>query len=181
MKISKICQKWLQDLWSKKSINITVTKMPNDLWWTDLSDRDTCLMLFYKSVKHEVNATCEGIIIIAKAKTRKSQTHIKYIHIGSNIDGCKYSFYPRTIPEWNRVPSTTINASSVETAMPLLRAWMQFLHQHLYSRPIMYVIQMFCWLTTQIQVQIWGTSFTGANMFWDCRGHVTLLYIHNNS
>ncbi len=62
--------------------------------WTDLADsgRNICLTLFYKIVNHEVNIASEGIPILVKEGTRKSQAHNKCMHIGSNIDYYKYSF-----------------------------------------------------------------------------------------
>ncbi len=73
-------------------------------------------------VNHEVNNTSEDILILADVGTRTGQSHKQIMHIGSNIDDYKYSFYPRTITECNKLPSTTINSPSVETLKDRLKA-----------------------------------------------------------
>ncbi len=59
----------------------SATEMINDLACKDLEDRsrDTHLTLFYKIVDREVNAPSEGIIILIKKRTRKSNVHNKFI------------------------------------------------------------------------------------------------------
>ncbi len=52
----------------------SVTQTINDLGWRDLANRrrDTCLMLVYTIMNHEVN-----VLILAKGRTRKGQAHNK--------------------------------------------------------------------------------------------------------
>ncbi len=45
----------------------------------------------------------------------KRRAYNTFMHIGSNIDNSKYSFSPQSIPEWNKLSNTIINAPGVET------------------------------------------------------------------
>ncbi len=142
--------------------------MINELRWKDLEDgrRDIWWTLFYKIVNHKLNVPSEVIIIQMKGGTRKSQEHKTFMHIGSKIDDYKYYFYPWTIPEGNKLPSTTVNTPRFDTikdklkVMTYIRAGMRprnasvhFLHPCLHIKRILYVTNRFCWLTIQIQIK----------------------------
>ncbi len=87
-------EKWLQGLHQRRvEVYKNVPNIINELGWKDLSDkrRDTCLMMFYKIITHEVNVPSEGKLsifyLLLKGETRPSQA--QYMHIGSDIDEYK--------------------------------------------------------------------------------------------
>ncbi len=73
--------------------------------------------MLYKIMNHEVNDPSEGIQILAKGGTRKSQVHNKCMHIGSNIDDYKYSFHTHTIPEWNKFHTILLTLQVLRPSM----------------------------------------------------------------
>ena len=56
----------------------------------------------------------------------------KFRHIATNTNAYKYSFFPRTIPFWNNLPTTAVTATSPEAfqvyALPIIRT---FFHPYL--------------------------------------------------
>ena len=44
----------------------------------------------------------------------------KFLHYHTSIDNCKYSFFPRTIPEWNGLPQDIINQQTIDSFKQLL-------------------------------------------------------------
>ena len=94
----------------------SVTKMINELGWKDLADRrrDTGLTLSYKIINDDVNICIGDILTPAGGGTRKNQGNNKFMDIQTYTDDYKYSFYPRTVLEWNSLPTTTVNAMSIE-------------------------------------------------------------------
>ncbi len=80
----------------KKSFIIIMLKMINDLGWRDLADsrRDTCLMLFYELVDHEVNVPSERKPILTRNQETLSTQYI-LAYKGSNIDKNTYSDFPK--------------------------------------------------------------------------------------
>ncbi len=57
----------------QKSGIIIVLKMINDLGWRDPTDRrrDKSLIFFYKIATNELNATSEGVLVLAKGEARQ--------------------------------------------------------------------------------------------------------------
>jgi ribonuclease P/MRP protein subunit RPP40 len=108
----------------------SVTKMINELGCKDLADRrrNIRLSLFYKIINEDVNICTSDILKPASGRTRRSQGKNKFTELQTKTDDYKYSFYPRTITEWNSLPTSTVNAPSIETfkshlqAKPLYRA-----------------------------------------------------------
>ncbi len=95
------------------------------------------------------NVTSEGILILTK-ETRKCPAHNKFIHIGSKVEDYKYSFYPRSITEWNKIPSTTINSPS-ENIPALYCSWEEAIFENispgLYNSVLVCVFTSHCsWL-----------------------------------
>ena len=102
----------------------SVTKMINDLGWNDLAERrrHIRLTLFYKIVTETVNVPYEDVLKTTGRETRQGKTGQKFIEIQTSTDDYKYSFFPRTTQEWNKLPNHVINAPSVETFKNRLKA-----------------------------------------------------------
>jgi hypothetical protein len=102
----------------------SVTNMIKELGWKDLADRrrDIRLSLLYKIINEDVNICTKDTLIPARGRTRKSQQSNKFMNIQTVTDDYKHSFYPRTVPEWNSLPTSTVNAPSIETFNRHLKA-----------------------------------------------------------
>ena len=75
--------------------------------------------MFYKIVHHLVAIYPANILIPADTRTRHgSLTNFK--HISSNKDAYKFSFFPRTITQWNLLPSYVHEAGTVEVFKTLI-------------------------------------------------------------
>ena len=60
--------------------------------------------------------------ILQKADCRTRATHdFKFRTISSKTAQYKHSFYPSTIPEWNKLPNETVNATSVNAFKSILK------------------------------------------------------------
>ena len=98
--------------------------MITELGWKDLADRrkDNRLSLLYKIVNDEVNIDSDDTLVPISRETRLRDDDKKFQTIFAHLDGYKYSFYPRTIKDWNQLPASTINAPSIETFKRKLKA-----------------------------------------------------------
>ena len=79
-----------------------MTSMLQDLGWRNLASRrkDTWLALFYK-IKHQLVAVPTDDILIKADSCLRSNHKYKFKTIRTSSASYKYSFYPRTIFEWN--------------------------------------------------------------------------------
>ena len=50
----------------------------------------------------------------------RSNHEQKFLHYHTSIDNYKYSFFPRTIPEWNGLPQDIINQQTIDSFKQLL-------------------------------------------------------------
>ena len=92
----------------------SVTEMIKTLGWSSLANRrrELRLALMYKVVFSLVAAPAEHRLVPADNRTRANNNY-KYQQISTRTNNYKYSFFPRTILDWNEldidiVPSTTI-------------------------------------------------------------------------
>ena len=80
-----------------------------------------------------VRQTMQYLIEVDKAKfinlaseQRTRGTHnFKYFIEHSNKDAHRFSFYPRTIREWNKLPWDVVNASSLSDFKAKLKQYLQ--------------------------------------------------------
>ena len=93
----------------------SVTSMLQDLGWQDLASRrrNIRLALFYKIVHHLVAVPTDDLLIKADSRLRAHHKH-KFQTIRTNSDAYKFSFFPRTIIEWNTLPKDTAEAPSLD-------------------------------------------------------------------
>ena len=99
---------------SKHSNLSSVDEMIKELKWRPLEDRrrDTRLTLFYKIDNNLVAIEKEGRLIPPTRRTRHS--HEKSYQIPSTKqDYRKFSFFPRTIQEWNSLPPGIESCKSI--------------------------------------------------------------------
>jgi hypothetical protein len=104
----------------------SVTTMLSDLKWPSLADRRKIsrLVVFYKAVNNLVAIPLDSLTRRSRP-TRSNPDHaISYINLHANCDILKYSFFPKTIVDWNSLSTSTrgtptINAFRSATAAEL--------------------------------------------------------------
>ena len=68
---------------------------------------------FYKSINNLIYLPIDGSVRPADPRTRSKHPY-KFRHIATNTNAYKYSFFPRTIPLWNNLPTTAVTATGPE-------------------------------------------------------------------
>ncbi|KAI8490600.1 hypothetical protein Bbelb_318680 [Branchiostoma belcheri] len=101
----------------------SVTQMLNDLQWPLLSERrrKAHLTTFYKLTHNIIKIPTSNLLKPAQGRTRGSHQY-KYQPIHARTDTYKYSFFPRTIPQWNALPGPVVMAPTVESFRARLEA-----------------------------------------------------------
>ena len=94
----------------------SVTDMLHNLNWPSLDIRRTRvrLIMFYKIIHHVVAIhPLDTLLLPTTTITRYNSSHT-YQHIRTDKDSYKYSFYPRTIIQWNLLPIHVHEAVTVD-------------------------------------------------------------------
>jgi hypothetical protein len=114
-KIERIQRRAARFVCNSYSPHSSVTQMLSDLGWLQLKDRrrHIRLALFYKIVHNLIAVPHENILEKADSRTRSSHS-FKFRTIRSNKDPYKYSFFPRTIVEWNPLPATIVQVENID-------------------------------------------------------------------
>ena len=106
----------------------SVSKLNSDLGWPTLESRrlSSRLCELFKSQKGDY---CVPSALLQKAEhlTRSSSTGLNFIHLSSRTNSYKYSFYPRTIVDWNDLPVEVKSAPSIDSFRDRLN---NYLHYH---------------------------------------------------
>lgn len=92
----------------------SVSDMLDHLGWETHETRRTKLQLavFYKIVHALIAIPASSYLTPANTRTRAAHS-MKYQHYPTSTDCFKFSFFPRTIPVWNRLPATAAEAPSL--------------------------------------------------------------------
>ena len=93
----------------------SVSSMLSTLGWTDLATRrkDLRLALFYKVVQGLVAMPTDDFLIKADSRTRAANP-LKYRTLRTNTEVFRHSFFPRTVPDWNFLPTNIVEAPSID-------------------------------------------------------------------
>jgi hypothetical protein len=94
----------------------SVSNIVKDLNWAVLQDRrkNTRLCLFYKIVNNKVKIDpSDKLIPTGRASRAHNGNSFRQQQCSTNIR--RDSFYPRTIRDWNALPSSTVSAVSLES------------------------------------------------------------------
>lgn len=94
----------------------TVTNILQSLGWPTLETRRKVarLVLFYKILNGEACITIPEYVKRSDIKTRQHHKD-RFSRLSTSTDAYKYSFIPRTITDWNKLPEEVIQAPSTET------------------------------------------------------------------
>ena len=92
----------------------TVTALLNQYGLSTLESRrkNLRLCMFYKVVHEEVDIPKESYLKSAQRRTRGSHEY-KYQTISTGSDSYKYSYFPRTIVEWDALDHKVVGATSL--------------------------------------------------------------------
>ena len=93
----------------------SVTDMIHELNWQSLEDRrrDARLVMFFKTVNRLVAIDPSHYLTPGPSFTR-SKNNKKYQQHKVYTSSYQYSFFPRTIPEWNKLPQTIIDTTTMD-------------------------------------------------------------------
>ena len=99
--------------------------MLSELEWPSLEDRrvKSSLTFFYKIHSGTVSLDKDRYLTPAPnlRSTRASQTHhSQYTRYMAYSDALKNSFFPRTIPLWNSLPSSVVSSKTAEEFKALI-------------------------------------------------------------
>ena len=104
----------------------SVTKMMQELGWKKIEERrrDIRLALLYKITHDQTNIPTVDIIepLPNHNGTRLQTTQNKFKLITSTINSHKFSFFPRTIRDWNDLPSPMVDCNTIESFKRKLKA-----------------------------------------------------------
>ena len=114
-KIQRRAARWATGRFDNTS---SVTDMLTDLGWRDLSQRrvDSRLCMAYKIVHGLVAIPIEHYL-----KVQRDGIHFQPIYAKTNY--YLYSFFPRTISDWNNLPCDSLSAESVAIFKDRIATW----------------------------------------------------------
>jgi hypothetical protein len=94
---------------------ITVTNTLQNLGWPTLETRrqGARLILLYKIIHGEAAVNIPDYIMRPSVLTRQYHQD-RFSRVSTSTDAYKYSFIPRTITDWNRLPQGIIQAPSTD-------------------------------------------------------------------
>ena len=93
----------------------SVTEMLNELGWRSLEERriDARLVLMYKIVQGILPVSCSNLL---RPALRRSRNKHSFLPIVCNTSSHYLSFFPRTINQWNSIPSNILtNCNTTDT------------------------------------------------------------------
>ena len=93
----------------------SVTDMLHTLQWPTLQIRRvrTRIILLYKIVHQQVAIDPTAILSPVDPRTRHAHQHA-FKHITATKDTYKYSFFPRTVTQWNLLPVAAVQCTTIE-------------------------------------------------------------------
>ena len=121
-KVQKTAARWTCRRWRNSS---SVDDMLDELEWPSLENRrvKSSLTFFYKIHSGTVSLDKDRYLtpVPNLRSTRASQTHnSQYTRYLSYTDALKNSFFPRTIPLWNSLPSSVVSSKTAEEFKALI-------------------------------------------------------------
>ena len=94
----------------------SVNQMLTELQWPLLADRreNHRLSFMFKATRGLISIALNNYITIA-GRTTRHKHNLHFDHLYARTDVYKYSFFPRTIPAWNRLSRDIIDSGSLMT------------------------------------------------------------------
>ena len=106
----------------RRNMRDSITDMLTSLEWPPLQLRRKCarLSLLYKIIHNLTEIPNSYLPTLSPVTITRSNHEQKFLHYHTSIDNYKYSFFPRTIPEWNGLPQDIINQQTIDSFKQLL-------------------------------------------------------------
>ena len=119
-KVQKTAARWTCRRWQNKS---SVDDMLDELEWPSLEDRrvKSSLTFFYKI--HSGTVSLDKDRYLTKApnlRSTRASHDSQYTRYMAYSDALKNSFFPRTIPLWNSLPSSVVSSKTAEEFKALI-------------------------------------------------------------
>lgn len=94
----------------------SVTEMLQKLNWVSLQERrrQCRLVMFYKLHHHLVHVITPGFLVPVSRSTHRGHP-FTYYRPNVRLQSTQFSFYHRTIPEWNALPQHVVEAPSLDS------------------------------------------------------------------
>ena len=95
----------------------SVTTMLSDLEWPSLADRRKIsrLVVFYKAVNNLVAIPLDSFTRQSRQTRSNPDNVISYINLHANCDIFKYSFFAKTISDWNALSASTRGTPTIDS------------------------------------------------------------------
>ena len=113
-KVQRTAARWTCRRWRNTSM---LGDMLDELEWPSLEARreQSSLTFFYKIHSGTVSLDKDKYLTPAPNLQRTRASHdLQYTRYFAYIDALKNSFFPRTIPRWNSLPSSVVSSKTIE-------------------------------------------------------------------
>ena len=110
--------------WYRHQHNVSITKILAELHWPTLQNRrkQARLILMFKIVNGNLIVPTRCLPLPPTVTCTRANHSLKYAHLQSNMDVYRYSFLPRTIPQWNNLQIANIETLTLITFKEQLQA-----------------------------------------------------------
>ncbi|XP_066275334.1 uncharacterized protein [Branchiostoma lanceolatum] len=117
-KLEKIQRRAARFVLNRHRNTSSVSDMLDQLQWVPLQDRRRSIRLtmLYK-IKHGLACVrCDALKPLTDSNRRRRRVHSQqFRHFNCRTDYRLYSFFPRTVRDWNTLPEATVQSSSLAT------------------------------------------------------------------
>ena len=113
-KVQKTAARWTCRRWHNKS---SVDDMLDELEWPSLEDRrvKSSLTSYYKIHSGTVSLDKDRYLTpVPNLRSTRASHNSQYTRYMAYSDAQKNSFFPRTIPLWNSLPSSVVSSKTAE-------------------------------------------------------------------
>ena len=119
-KVQKTAARWTCRRWHNRS---SVDDMLDELEWPSREDRrvKSSLTFFYKIHSGTVSLDKDRYLTPApNLRSTRASHNSQYTRYTAYSDALKNSFFPRTIPLWNSIPSSVVSSQTAEEFKALI-------------------------------------------------------------
>ena len=101
----------------RRDLRDSTTSMLSLLGWPSLQLRRKCarLTLLFKLLHNVLVISPEYLPVPSPVTTTRANHDFKFLHYQTSIDCYKISFIPRTVSEWNALPSYIVNEQTSDS------------------------------------------------------------------
>ena len=99
----------------------SISGILQNLQWKTIKaqHKELRILMLYKIIHRFVELSLPNYIISAPCCTRRNST--KFIQPMTSIDSYKFSFFPYSITQWNKLPDHVVNTTSLNNFKSLLK------------------------------------------------------------